>query len=80
MGHMGLSLMGRPQDPGEDDAVETEPRRGLDGDRGVDEDVVVEGVATKGEKHQIPPAGVGGLLRLEDDRDEEANVLDPPAW
>jgi hypothetical protein len=51
MGHMGLSLMGRPQDPGEDDAVETEPRRGLDGDRGVDEDVVVEGVAVKGEKH-----------------------------
>jgi hypothetical protein len=29
--------------------------------------------------HQIPPTGVGGRLRLEDDRDEEANVLDPPS-
>jgi hypothetical protein len=69
----------RSQDPGENDAVETEPRRGLDGDRGVDEDVIVEGVAAKGENHQIPPTGVGGRLRLEDDRDEEANVLDPPS-
>jgi hypothetical protein len=68
----------RPQDPGEDDAVETKPRRRLDGDRGVNKDVVVEGVAAKSEKNQIPPAGVGGRLRLEDDRDEEANVLDPP--
>jgi hypothetical protein len=70
----------RPQDPGEDDAVETEPRRRLDGDRGLDEDVVVEGIAAKGEKHQIPPPGVGGRLRLEDDRDEKTNVLNPPAW
>jgi hypothetical protein len=68
----------RPQDPGEDDAVETDPRRRLD--RGVNKDVVVEGVAAKSEKHQIPPAGVGGRLRLEDDRNEEANVLNPPAW
>jgi hypothetical protein len=68
----------RPQDPGEDDAVQTKPRRGLDGDRNVNEDVVIEGVAAKSEKHQIPPAGVGGRLRLEDDRDEEADVLDPP--
>jgi hypothetical protein len=68
----------RPQDPGEDDAVETEPRRSLDGDRDVNKDVVVEGVAAESEKHQIPPAGVGGRLRLEDDRNEEANVLDPP--
>jgi hypothetical protein len=67
-----------PQDPGEDDAVQTKPRRGLDGNRGVDEDVVVEGVAAKSEKDQVPPAGVGGRLGLEDDRDEEANVLDPP--
>jgi hypothetical protein len=70
----------RPQDPGENDAVETDPRRRLDGDRGVDEDVVVEGVATKSEEDQIPPAGVRGQLRLEDDRNEQANVLDPPAW
>jgi hypothetical protein len=67
----------RPQDPGEDDAVQTKPRRGLDGDRSVNEDMVVEGVAAKSEKHQIPPAGVGGRLRLEDDRDED--VLDPPS-
>jgi hypothetical protein len=40
--------------------------------------VVVEGVAAKGENHQISPAGVGGRLRLEDDRDEKANVLNPP--
>jgi hypothetical protein len=40
--------------------------------------VVVEGVAAKGEKHKVPPAGVGGRLRLEDDRNEETNVLDPP--
>jgi hypothetical protein len=42
--------------------------------------VVVEGVAAKSEKHEVPPAGVGWRLRLEDDRDKEANVLDPPAW
>jgi hypothetical protein len=41
--------------------------------------VVVKGVAAKGEKHQVPPTGVGRRLRLEDDRNEEANVLDPPA-
>jgi hypothetical protein len=42
--------------------------------------VVVEGLAAESEKHQIPPAGVGGRLRLEDDRNKEVNVLDPPAW
>jgi hypothetical protein len=68
----------RPQDLGEDDAVETKPRRSLGGDRFVDEDVVVEGVAAESEQHQIPPAGEGGRLRLEDDRNEETNVLDPP--
>jgi hypothetical protein len=68
----------RPEDPREDDAVETQPRGGLDHDRGVDEDVVVEGVAAEGEEDQIPPSGVGGRLRLEDDRNAEADVLDTP--
>jgi hypothetical protein len=40
--------------------------------------VVVEGVAAKGKEHQVPPAGVRGRLRFEDDRNEQANVLDPP--
>ena len=67
----------RPEDPGEDDVVETQPHGGLDRDRGVEEDVVVEGVAAKGEEDQVPPAGVGGQLGLDDDRDE-ADVLDTP--
>jgi hypothetical protein len=50
----------RPQDPGEDDAIQTEPRRGLDSGRSVEEDVVVEGVAAKSENHEVPPASVGG--------------------
>jgi hypothetical protein len=36
-----------PQDPGEDDAVEAEPRGGLDRAHGIEEDVVIEGVAAK---------------------------------
>jgi len=40
--------------------------------------VVVEGVAAEGEEDQVPPAGVRGRLRLEDDRDEESDVLDTP--
>ena len=68
----------RLEDPGEDDVVETQPRGGLDRDRGVEEDVVVEGVAAEGEEDQVPPAGVGGRLELEDDRNEEADVLDTP--
>jgi hypothetical protein len=68
----------RPDDPGEHDAIETQPRGGLDRDRGVDEDVVVEGVAAEGEEDQVPPTGVGGRVRLEDDRDEESDVLDTP--
>ena len=39
----------RPKDPGEDDVVETQPRGGLGRDRGIDEDVVVEGVAAEGD-------------------------------
>jgi hypothetical protein len=50
----------------------------LDGDQGINKHVVVEGIAAKSEKHEVPPAGVGGRLRLKDDRNEEANVLDPP--
>ena len=59
----------RPKDPGQDDVVESQPHGGMDCDRGVDEDVVVEGVVVEGEEDQIPPAGVGGRLRLEDDLD-----------
>ena len=68
----------RPEDPGEDNAVETQRREGLDRDRGVEEDVVVECVAAECEEDQVPRAGVGGRLRLEDDRNEEADVLDTP--
>jgi hypothetical protein len=66
----------RPKDLGEDDAIKAQPRRGLDSDRGVSEDVVVEGVAAESEEDQVPPTGVGGRLGLEDDRDEGADVLD----
>ena len=40
--------------------------------------MVVEGVVAEGEEDQVPPASVGGRLGLEDDRDEEAYVLDAP--
>ena len=40
----------RPQDPREDDAVEAQPRGGLRHAHGVEEDVVVEGVAAEGEE------------------------------
>ena len=39
--------------------------------------MVVEGIAAEGEDH-VPPASVGGRLGLEDDRNEEADVLDAP--
>jgi hypothetical protein len=60
----------RPDDPGEDDAVKGQPRGGLGRDPGIDEDVVVKGVAAEGEEDQVPPTGVGGRLGLEEDRDE----------
>jgi hypothetical protein len=40
--------------------------------------VVIEGVAAESEEDQVPPTGIGGRLGLEDDRNEEADVLDPP--
>jgi hypothetical protein len=40
--------------------------------------VVIKAVATEGEEDQVPPAGVGGRLRLEDNRNEEADVVDTP--
>jgi hypothetical protein len=40
----------RPEDPGEDDAVKAQPRRGLDSNRGINKDVVVEGVAAESEE------------------------------
>ena len=69
----------RPHDPGEHDAVEAHPR----GDRrhagAVAEDVVVRGVAAKGEEEQVPLASVGRRLSLQDDGDHQANVLDTPS-
>ena len=41
--------------------------------------MVVEGVAAEGDEDQVPPAGVGGGLGLEDDWDEEADVLGTPS-
>jgi hypothetical protein len=57
-------------DPGEHDAIKAQPRGGLGRDRGIDEDVVIEGVATEGEEDQVPPTGISGRLGLEDDWDE----------
>jgi len=68
----------RPEDPGEDDAIEAQPRGGLNRNRGVDEDVVIEGVAAEGEEDQVPQASVVGRLRLEGYRNEAADVLDTP--
>ena len=46
--------------------------------KAVEKDVVVEGVAAEGEEDQVPPAGVGRRLGLEDGRDQEPDVLDTP--
>jgi hypothetical protein len=40
--------------------------------------VVVKGVAAEDEEDQVPPTGVGGRLQLENHRDKQADVLDPP--
>jgi hypothetical protein len=69
-----------PNDLGEHDAVKAQPRGCLDCDRGVDEEVVVEGIATEGEEDQVPPIDVGRRLGLEDDRDERPDVLNTPGW
>jgi hypothetical protein len=68
----------RPDDPREDDAVKAQPRGGLGSDSGIGEDVIVEGVAAEGEEDHVPPTGIGGRLGLENHRDEQADVLDPP--
>ena len=69
----------RSPDPSEHDVVEAQPRGGRRHTGGVTEDVVVQGVATKGEKEQVPPASVGRRLWLQDDGDHQANVLDTPS-
>jgi hypothetical protein len=46
---------------------------------GVAEYVVVQGVAAKGEKEQVPPASVGRRLGLQNDGNHQANVLDTPS-
>jgi hypothetical protein len=43
----------RQEDPREHDAIKAQPQGGLSRDRGVDEDVVIEGVAAEGED-QVP--------------------------
>ena len=55
----------RPEDPGEYDVVEAQPQRSLDREQGIDEDVVVEGIAAEGQEDQVPPTGVGRRLRVE---------------
>jgi hypothetical protein len=52
----------RPHDPGEHDAVEAHPRSSRRHTDGVAEDVVIQGVATKSEKKQVPPTRVGWRL------------------
>ena len=64
------------QDRGEDDVVEAQPQGSRDRAHGVEEDVVVEGVAAKGEEDQVSPPSVGRRLRLEDNWDQEPDVLD----
>ena len=68
----------RLEDPGKYEAVNAQPRRSLDRGRGIDEDVVVEGVAPEGEEDQVSPTGVGRRLRVEDDQDEQSDVLNTP--
>ena len=65
-----------PEDPGQGDAVEAQPRHVPRLDRRVDEDVVVEGVAAKGEEDLVPPAAVGGGRGVEEDGDQSPDVLD----
>ena len=57
----------RPHNPRKDDAVESQPRGSRGRNHGVEEDVVVEGVAAESEEDQVPPAGVGRRLRFKDD-------------
>lgn len=66
------------QDPRQDDAVEAKPRSCPSRREGVGEDMVVEGVAAENEQHHVPPAGVGGRLRVEDDWDQALDVLNAP--
>jgi len=49
------------------------PRR----NRRVEEDVIVEGVATEAEEDLIPPAPVGGRRKVKDDGNQGPDVLDP---
>ena len=64
------------EDPRQDDAVDMLPCQGLSRDWDVEEDVVVQGVASESEKDQVPPSPIGGRRGVEDDRDQGLNVLD----
>jgi len=70
----------RPEDPGEDDAVEAQPRGGLDRDRNVVEDVVVEGVAAEREEDQVPPPGVERRPGSRTTGTWSRMFWTPPAW
>jgi hypothetical protein len=62
------------EDPGLHDVVQSSPIDGRIGD--VREDVVVEGIATKHEKHKVTPPLVVGQQGFHNDRDHQLYVLE----
>jgi hypothetical protein len=62
------------EDPGQHVAVQSNPIDGQIGDVG--EDVAVEGVAMKCEKHEVVPPLVVGRRRFQNDRDHQSYVLE----
>jgi hypothetical protein len=61
------------EDPCHHDAIQSSPKDGLIGDVG--EDVVIEGVATKHEKHEVAPPLVVGRWGFQNDRNHWSYVL-----
>jgi hypothetical protein len=62
------------EDPCHHDAVQSSPRDGWISDIG--EDVVIEGIATKREKHEVAPPLVVGRRWFQDDRDHRSYTLE----
>jgi hypothetical protein len=62
------------EDPCHHDAVQSSPIDGRISD--IREDVVVEGVATKREKHEVTPPLVVGRRWFQDDRDHRSYILE----
>jgi hypothetical protein len=62
------------EDPCHHDVVQSSPIDGWIGDVG--EDVVVEGVATKREKHEVAPPLVVGRGGFQNDRDHRLYILE----